>query len=241
MLLSYTGLCCLCLSTFQWQPVGGFGFRLLQFRTLSPDSPQYRALLPWIIVCTGLVIVALPVALAGFSCWNIGEGRSNSSWLRNSKRLSGRQALLLQLMAMYRPECWWMASYSLVRILLLVALLSTVNEAWLWIWLTLANYLLLARHLSVLPYERAIDNDEESIALLSLSVQSNLLSACPPPYLSPALLAIFNTLVVVALLPLILRGAQGQLAAVRQVMNRSQEPLPPDSSSDRQRIAVATL
>jgi hypothetical protein len=99
-----------------------------------------------------------------------------------------------------------MASAVLVRRLVLVTLLMLVRDSAVWIWLTLANNLALAIHLIVLPYERRRDNTLETVTLLSLSVQTTVLSAWPPPYLSAALLSVFNALVIGPLLPLALRG-----------------------------------
>jgi hypothetical protein len=130
-------------------------------------------------------------------------------------RLSKRQSLLLQLTAMYRPTCWWMPSFILLRRLLLILVLTVVRSSAVWIWMTFLNYLFLALHQLVAPYERSRDNTLETLTLLSLSVQTTLLSAWPPPFLSPALLAAFNALVIGPLLPLIIEALAGLLRSLR--------------------------
>jgi hypothetical protein len=89
---------------------------------------------------------------------------------------STKQALLLQLCAVFRARYWWMASFVLVRRLVLVALLVSVRSSSVWIWLSLVNQLALALHLKTEPFERPMDNSLESLTLLSLALQTTLLS-----------------------------------------------------------------
>ena len=71
-----------------------------------------------------------------------------------AQRLSTRDALLLQLTAMYRAWCWWMASAVLLRRLTIVVLLTVIRGPTVWTWLTLANNSLLTLHVLLAPYER---------------------------------------------------------------------------------------
>jgi hypothetical protein len=192
----------------QWQEVGDLGFRLVEYPTLSPDSSQYRALLPPVILTLVLVTCLLPVALA---CYLLLQHRTGAIEAAKLSQRCGqvqphqlttrRTALLLQLTAMYRPQCWWMAAFLLLRRLCLLAVLTFVRSSVVWMWLTLLNYSFLALHLLVQPFDRRRDNDLETLMLFSLSVQTSLLSIWPPPYTSPALLSAFDSLVVGPLLP----------------------------------------
>ena len=209
--LSYTALAVVTLSFFHWQSVGEFGWRLVDYPTLSPESTKYHNMRPVVVCVLAVVVCGLPLAVAIF-LWvahrrgQIDEAKQlqrerTSSY---SEALSVRHALLLQLTAMFRSEHWWMASFVLVRRLLLVALLVSVRGPQVWIWLSMVNYCLLAMHLHLKPYERVMDNTLESLTLLSLSVQTTLLSVWPPPYLSVALFGVFNALVIAPLVPLVL-------------------------------------
>ena len=258
LLLSYTGLCSLTLQCFHWQAVGDFGFRLLHFPTISPDSSAYRSLQPALIVALVLVVCCLPLALAVYLLVEHRLGaiaQVKRQQLRHSLPMQQQQqstgaqvdahprvdvslalqlsrpraALLLQLTAMYRAQCWWMGSFALVRRLLLVALLVSLRSPAVWIWLTLANYLLLLLHTLVQPYERVRDNQLETLTLTSLSVQTSLLSAYPPPYLDAGLLAAFNALVVIPVLPLLLELGQRWCGRSREKWAYS--PWVEDSSS----------
>ena len=100
----------------------------------------------------------------------------------------------MQLTAMYRPGCWWMASFALLRRLLCIALLTVVRSSAVWGWLALLSFSLLALHMHVQPYVRLRDNQ------LALAVQTSLLSMYPPPAISAALLVAFNVLVIGPLL-----------------------------------------
>ena len=205
--LSYTSLSVTTLSFFHLQSVGSFGQRVVDYPTLSPQSAEYRALLPVIVCLLAVVVCGLPVLL---TVWLWFEHRRGTvAEAKQAQRegagvtVSTRQAALLQLCAMYRPEHWWMAPFVLVRRLLLVALLVAVRGSAVWIWLSMANYCLLALHAHVQPYARRLDNTMESLTLLSLSVQTTLLSVWPPPYWSRELFGVLNSLVVAPLIPLL--------------------------------------
>ena len=232
LLLSYTGLSAVVLQCLHWQPVGKFGQRLLHYPTLSPESAAYRSFQPTVLLVLVLVVCGMPVLLAVYLLLEhrrgsiaqvrdtLGQRHQQQQQEEDSSLIHGvgldavhslrqplssrRAALLLQLTAMYRPQCWWMPSFVLLRRATLVALLVSLRDGWVWTWLTLANSLLLSLHLIVQPYHRTRDNQLESVALLSLSLQTTLLSAYPPPRLTPGLLAAMNALVLIPLLPLLL-------------------------------------
>ena len=204
--LSYTSLSVTALSFFELQSVGEWGARVVDYPSLSPSSGSYRLLLPVMCGVLGVVVCGLPVLLAAWllACVRRGE-------LQAAKRVqqlgsggdvvqSARQHALLQLCGMFRPRYWWMASFLLVRRLLLVALLVSIRSSHVWTWLSLVNCCLLAAHLQLQPYERHMDNTLESLTLLSLTVQTTLLSVWPPPYRSAALAGVLNTLLVAPLL-----------------------------------------
>ena len=205
--LSYTGLSVVTLSFFHLLSVGEFGWRLVDYPTISPNSEEYRAMLPFIASVLAIVVCGLPLALVIFLF--IEHRRGSIEEAKTLQRQSGssmvshKQALLLQLTAMFRPQYWWMASFVLVRRLLLVALLVSVRGSDVWTWLSMVNFCLLALHVQLQPYERAVDNTLESLTLLSLSVQTTLLSVWPPPYLSRALFGVLNALVIAPLVPVI--------------------------------------
>ena len=212
LLLGYTGLSVVTLSFFHSQPVGGFGWRLVEYPTIDVDSPEYRALLPFIAIVLAVVVCGLPLVLALFlwiehrrgSVESLKRKQQQQTSLKPSLLYTKRETLLLQLCAMYLPQHWWMASFVLVRRLVLAALLVSIHSAQVWIWLTLVNYCLLALHVHVQPYERPVDNMFESLTLLALCVQTTLLSVWPPPYINQsAVLGAFHALVVAPLVPLV--------------------------------------
>jgi hypothetical protein len=208
--LSYCGLTLTALSFFHLQPVGEFGTRVVEYPTLSPQSPEYRITLPFVIAVLAVVVCGLPLALAVFL---LVEHRTGSVTEVKQQQAAGhvspsrRAALLLQLCAAFRPQYWWMAPFALVRRLVLVALLVSVRGSDVWAWLTLVNYSTLAAHLKLEPYERKQDNALEALTLLSLSLQTTLLSVWPPPYLSPPVLTALNALIVGPLLPALVNAA----------------------------------
>ena len=220
--LSYTSLTATSLSFFHKQSVGEFGERLVDYPTLSPNSAEYLHMLPFIVVVLALLVCGLPIALAVFL--GLQYRRGGIDEVKQLQRqgqfvyLSMTQAMLLQLCAMFRPQYWWMASFVLLRRLLLVALLVSVRSSSVWIWLSMVNYLLLALHLKLEPYERPLDNHLESLTLLSLALQTTLLTAWPPPYLSRALFSVFNTLVIAPLAPIVVVMISNRWRMVRALM-----------------------
>ena len=213
--LSYVSLTVLTLSFFQLTSVGEYGHRLSDFPALSPDSSAYQQLLPVICLLLALLVCGLPVLLAAWLLFEHRAGGIAAVKAHQQQRaagerhlvpvpLSARSALLLQLTAMFRPGCWWMASFALVRRLVLILLLTVIRSEAVWGWLTLCNYLSLTVHMLLQPYERARDNSLETLCFLSITVQTTLLSIYPPPYMSPALIAAFNALVIGPMLPLLL-------------------------------------
>jgi hypothetical protein len=220
--LSYTGLTTLCLSFFHLQPVGEFGYRLVDFPTMSPASAGYHSLLPVVLLVLVVVTCGAPIELTVFlflehrrghiAAVKSGEAglltqerQNRSAPRRASWTWQFKSALLLQLTAMFRNECWWMAPFVLVRRLLAVVLLTTVRGSTVWIWLLLLQSAFAVLHERVQPYQRAWDNAMESLCLLSLCMQTALLSLWPPPAMTPALQAAFNTLLLGPILVFALR------------------------------------
>jgi hypothetical protein len=179
---------------------------LQDYPTLSPDSSEYRALLPIVITVVVAFVGGLPLLLTAFLVVEQRRGyieqvkavqRNGASWLM----LTRRQAALLQLCAPYRAGCWWMAPVSMLRRLVMAIMLVTIRSTSLWAWLASANTLFLALHLQLQPYERRRDNRFETLTLLSLGLQTTLLSVWPPPAMSRALFAALNALLLAPLLP----------------------------------------
>ena len=215
--LSYTSLTVVTLAFFHLQDVGEFGQRVVDYPTLSPDSAEYGHLYPVMVVLLCVVVCGAPVTLFLYllhyhrtgrlaemeQLHNLRAASAGQEWggSSSSSTMSARCAVVVQLTVMYRPGCWWMAAFVLLRRLLCIALLTVVRSSAVWSWLTLLGYSLLALHMQQQPYVRLRDNQLETLTLLSLSVQTSLLSLYPPPYLSPLLLAVFNALVIGPLLP----------------------------------------
>ena len=140
---------------------------------------------------------------------------------------------MLQLTAMYRTQHWWMPAYVLVRRLLAAVLLVTVRSSSVWAWLTSSwhscNWLV---HLRLQPYERAVDNDFESLTLLSLSLAdraAGCLSSPPVPVaLSAAVLVGTTTALIAAPLLAIAIYVAARAYRQRRVVQRQQPP-PPQS------------
>ena len=109
---------------------------------------------------------------------------------------------MLQLTAMYRTPHWWMPAYVLVRRLLAAVLLITIRSSSVWVWLTLAGFVQMGIQLQLRPYERAIDNDLESLTLLSLSLQTTLLAAYPPPIPNTLVASLVGTTTALIAAPL---------------------------------------
>ena len=195
--LSYTAIALLTIRFFEYEEVGQFGQRVADYPGMDPASPSYRTLMPLMILFLVFVCL-LPVLAAVFLFLQHRRGviRELKAARAAAPVTEAKAALILQLCCMFKPQYWWMAPFVSVRRLLLVSVLVTADESQTWIWLTVTNYLLLALHLQLEPYERAVDNLLESFTLLSLCLQTSLLCAFPPPFVSPLLLSAFNSLVL---------------------------------------------
>jgi hypothetical protein len=185
--LSYTGLTVVCLSVFHVVQVGEFGWRLVDYPSLSPDSAAYHQLLPVIVLVLSLVVCGIPLAQSVFLFHQHRHGHIHfvKAYQRQHPDETGRghqaglgrkNALLLQLTAAYKRPYFWMSVVVHLRRLVLVALLDTVREGSVWAFVTLVNYCLLALHLHLKPYERAHDNVLESLTLLSLCLQTSVMN-----------------------------------------------------------------
>ena len=105
------------------------------------------------------------------------EQRSASlSSLSFSSSTTMKSVLLLQLTAMFHSHYWWMPSFILIRRLILTAVLVSINNATVWIWLTLINYILFGIHLHLLPYERVIDNRFEIVNIIIIEYPNNIIT-----------------------------------------------------------------
>jgi hypothetical protein len=196
----------LSLSFFRTQSVGEFGSRLTEYPDLGPSSPEYRRMAPAMVFVIVAVVCGLPLLLAAFLLRAHRQGEvvrvKLMARMGQERRMSARQALLLQLCAMYRPQCSWQAVFILIRRLLLVLVMVLVSDSSMWIWLTALNFCFLALHLEFKPFERRVDNAFETLSLLSLSLQTTLLIAWPPPYMSLVLYVTLCALDVVPVLPI---------------------------------------
>ena len=208
LLLSYSGLSLVALSCLHWQAVGEYGYRLTDFPTVSPGSIEWRTVFPAVLVVL-VVVCSAPTAMLLFlghqqRNGHIAEVKQKLQSLRvNSSELSTREQLLLQLTAMYRTQHWWMPAYVLMRRLLAAVLLVTVRSSSVWVWLTVVGHIQLVLHLRQQPYERAVDNDFESLTLLSLSLQTALLAAFPPPVPASMSAAMVGTTTALIAAPLL--------------------------------------
>ena len=228
LLLSYSGLSLVTLSCLHWQAVGQYGWRLTDFPTVSPGSSEWRSLLPAVVVVMGVVCCA-PVALLLF-LWQqhrsgrIAEAKQLQLELGADAQLSTLEQLVLQLTAMYRTQQWWMPAYVLVRRLLAAVLLVTIRSSSVWVWLTVAGFVQLIIHLRLHPYEHAVDNDFESLTLLSLSLQTALLAAYPPPFSSAVSSTLVGTTTALLVGPLLAIAAHVFLRAYRQHLRARLQP-----------------
>ena len=202
--LSYTSTAVLTLSFFHFIDVGTFGLRLARWNSISPTSFEYRALLPFIIVVLVCFVHGVPLLLGGWLALKYrrgvlgavkpqpnpsggGDRETGTAWAHSGAERpqelpvimtapSRESVLLLQLCGMYRESCWWMAVFALFRRLLLVAVLVSVRDATVWVWLTVVNCALLCVHLRVLPYVKRRDNQLECVNLIALVGQTTLLA-----------------------------------------------------------------
>ena len=221
LLLSYSGLSLVALSCLHWQAVGEYGWRLTDYPTVSLGSREWSALLPALVLVLAGVCCA-PLALLLFLARQYRSGHIAEAKQRlqlvaaDTPEPSTREQLLLQLTAMYRTQHWWMPAYVLVRRLLAAVLLVTVRSVSVWLWLTVAGFLQLALHLHLRPYERAVDNDFESMTLLSLSLQTALLAAYPPPVSASVSAALVGTTTALIAAPLLAIAMHVAVRACRQ-------------------------
>ena len=179
---------------------------------MSPDSAEYRALLPFVLLTLALVVVGLPLLTLLYLFRQLRSGRiarlKELSWeddndaLMAYAQLSHTDALLLQLCAMFRPAFWWYSVFVLVRRLTSVILLLSVADARVWIWLSYLQATWLTLHVALQPYERRVDNALETVTLSALLTLTTLRNAWPPPYISPALMGLFLTILIAPLLPI---------------------------------------
>ena len=209
ILLSYSGLSLLVLSCLHWQAVGEYGWRLTDYPTVSPGSSEWSALLPGVVL-TLIVVCCAPLVLLLFLWHQHRNGHIDAVKRKlqlpsvDATQLTAREQMLLQLTAMYRVQHWWMPAYVLVRRLLAAVLLVTVRSSSVWVWLTIAGYTQLVVHLRLQSYERAVDNDFESLTLLSLSLQTALLAAFPPPLAASVSAALVGTTTALIAAPLLI-------------------------------------
>lgn len=208
LLLSYSCLSLVGLSCLHWQAVGQYGWRLTDFPTVSPSSSEWHAVLPAVVVVLGVVFCA-PAALLLFLWLQHQSGRiAEAKQLLHTQRgadvhLSAHEQLVLQLTAMYRTQHWWMPAYVLIRRLLVAVLLVTIRSSTVWVWLTVVGFIQLVLHLRQQPYERGVDNEFESLTLLSLSLQTAVLAAFPPPNAGTVSAALLTTTTALIAAPLL--------------------------------------
>jgi hypothetical protein len=208
------------------QDVGEFGWRLVDYPSISLQSHEHRALLPVMVMLLLLVVAGWPLLLLLFLARQQRNGsiaRLKEQQLQQAQGIihavppqSAQDNVVLQLVAMFRTAYWWMPAFLLVRRLLLVALLVTDRSPSVWVWLTAANFSLLAAHLVTEPYQRPRDNRMEAISLLSLSCMTTLRAVWPPPAHSAALSAAFNSLLIGPLLPLLVMLAMDRYREFKQ-------------------------
>ena len=210
--LSYTPVSAVALSYFSTVAVGQYGHRLVDYPTIDTASSAYRSMVGLMAVLIALAVVGLPLALLVWLYRRHREGTILEVRERLQATVGSPQseavtelspagaALLLQVTAQYRAALWWYPPFNLVRRLLLVALLTFILDVSLWIWLTLANSLLLMVHLYVRPYSRPMDNTVEMLNLLSLTLQTTILNRWPPPYMDATLMAVMMSVVAGPLL-----------------------------------------
>ena len=206
--ISYIGISAVCLSFFRWQEVGEFGWRLKNYPTLSPDSPAYRTLYPVVLMTLLLVVLGLPilfvvVMIVAHRKGLLVEVKASQRELQGghvrNRDIPALNAALLQLLAMYRVECWWQGVWRPVRRLWVVLVCTLCDGSEMWSWAAMALGLMLALHARVQPFERRRDNELELLCLTSLFVQAALLAAYPPPLTPRIVQAALQTLLLIPL------------------------------------------
>ena len=232
MLLSYTSIALLTLRFFHTRSIGSYGSRVMTYPALDPASTVYtRRLLPVMLLL--LILVLLVPWLLAFFLWRL-RRRSASDAQRamadggEPVQKTWKAALLVQLCGMFRADTWWMAPFIGVRRLLLAAVFAFVPSQTVFIWLTLANQLILALHLQLQPFRRRRDNVLESVCLLLLCIQTSLLGAIPTnPAGSAPLTSVLSLLVLAPILMALCGGCARKLwlrlraHLARWAMNRS--------------------
>ena len=234
VLLSYSGLSLVALSCLHWQAVSEYGYRLTDYTTVAHGSSEWSTLLPGVVLVL-IVVCCAPVALLLF-LWHQHRGGHIADAKRklqelgaDASELAVREQLVLQLTAMYRTQHWWMPAYVLVRRLLAAVLLVTVRQSSVWVWLTVTSFIQLVIHLRLQPYERAVDNEFESLTLLSLSLQTALLAAYPPPIpssVSGALVGTTTALIAAPLLAIAIHVIARAYRQHREVRYQRHQPQP---------------
>ena len=201
--LSYTALTLLSIRYFHTRRVGQFGTRLVDYPALRTDSSGYIALLPLMLVLL-TIVASLPLAVAVFlfrqsRAGKVAELKERAEELEFGG-LSSLEALTLQLTCMFRANCWWMAALIPLRRLALALVFVFAEGQSNAVGLTLVNFLLLAAHLQLPPYERAVDNQYETLCLLCLALQTTVLSLYPLPM---ALNGVMAGLIVLVVVPVV--------------------------------------
>ena len=220
LMLSYIPMAVVALSYFNTVSVGAYGLRLVDYPTINTASPQYTRLILVMGLVIAVTVCGLPLGMLALLAYEHRRGtiarlpevvvasRCDNgysdvlSWRKAGPPLLDRMrsALVMQLCAMYRPRYWWYPVFILVRRLIVVALLVFIVDQSVWIWLTLVNTLLLTVHVVTRPYAKPVCNTVETLTLLSLVMQTTLLSRWPPPFMSHWLLSALLTLVMAPML-----------------------------------------
>ena len=209
-LLSYSSVALACVSYFSFQDVSPYRRRLMDYSSIDVDSSQYHQLLVVVLLLMAGFVCGGPVALCIFLYRHQRSGRLSE--LKHEQLSSERDqlkpsfiqdAVILQLCAMCRSELWWYPAFMPLRRCVLALSLVMMPSSSVWSWVSMVNYLLLAVHLTLLPFERAEDNRLEAVCLASLGIQATVLSLSPPPVTSSLQLLI---LAVLVLGPVLLTG-----------------------------------
>ena len=186
LLLSYTSLALTSLLFFRYQDVGVYGKRLVDYPQLDPASPEYRALLPFVVLVVLLVVVGLPLSMLLFlyrqrrMAKRVG-GAADVPVVEQPLQSAAIRSLEAQLRGVFPSEYWWMTPFILLRRLLTVLVLLLAARSSTWIWMTAVHFSLLAIHLRLHPFARSIDNACETVILSALAMQAVVLSLEPPP------------------------------------------------------------
>ena len=216
LMLSYIPVSVVALSYFNPVSVGAYGERLVDWPTISTASPQYARLILVMALVIAVAVCGLPIGMFAMLAREHRRGTpkrmqedvqvlhatgqhhalslptSDSALVGDDTPLLTRMrlALVMQLCVMYRPQYWWYPVFLLVRRLIVVPLLVFIDDASVWIWLTLANTLLLTVHILAQPYSKPVCNAMETLTLLALVMQTTLLCRWPPPFMTHWLLSV---------------------------------------------------